>query len=122
MVDLVIVIAVEFPWSFDEEAAAEAAPAVAVAEEVGSAINLVHSMVVKQRLYSWIMEGYSELKSSRRMYVSYKPVMLTRSVIRVMKGCVKRVLKGCRNRDIVACYRESERVLKGRDREYSKGY
>jgi hypothetical protein len=33
------------------------------------------STVVKQMLYSWMMDGYSELKSSSRMYLSYSPFL-----------------------------------------------
>mmetsp|Transcript_26209 Transcript_26209/g.73282 ORF Transcript_26209/g.73282 Transcript_26209/m.73282 type:complete len:223 (-) Transcript_26209:914-1582(-) len=39
----------------------------------GSEPSSGRSTVVKQMLYSWMMEGYSELKSSSRMKSSYSP-------------------------------------------------
>ena len=35
--------------------------------------------VVKQMLYSWMMDGYSELKSIISTYLSYKPFLGSRT-------------------------------------------
>ena len=39
----------------------------------------VRSTVVKQMLYSWMMLGYSELKSSSKMNLSYSPFFGSRT-------------------------------------------
>jgi hypothetical protein len=44
-----------------------------VEEEGVGSMNFVHSIVVKHKLYSCIIDGYKELKSRSSMYVSYNP-------------------------------------------------